>query len=107
MIESAGCEARKSPAYMHPAPFRGEATPSLQSLNRSGDMKDSVPARRASNAKVTGHNPGKSPLKPVTPEMAFWESRPVHLHIRQFARARYVSPWAVLGCVVARVVCAV
>lgn len=34
----------------------------------------------------------------------FWNSRPELVHIRQYARARRAAPWAVLGCVLARVV---
>lgn len=36
-------------------------------------------------------------------EESFWKARPEFTHIRDFARARLVSPWAVLGCVLARV----
>src|SRR5690606_1247896 len=32
---------------------------------------------------------------------AFWTSRPVLENLRTFARARRVSPWAMLGCVLA------
>lgn len=35
----------------------------------------------------------------------FWDSRPELAHIRQAARARRASPWAVLGCVLVRVSC--
>jgi hypothetical protein len=37
----------------------------------------------------------------------FWNARPILSHIHAFARSRYVSPWAVLGGVLARVVCQV
>jgi hypothetical protein len=36
-------------------------------------------------------------------EETFWKSRPVLEHIHTFARARIVAPWALLGCVLARV----
>jgi hypothetical protein len=36
----------------------------------------------------------------------FWKSRPVLAHLHDFARARRVGPWAVLGAVLARVVAA-
>jgi hypothetical protein len=36
-------------------------------------------------------------------EETFWKSRPVLEHIYTFARARIVAPWALLGCVLARV----
>lgn len=39
-------------------------------------------------------------------EDAFWDTRPVLRHLHTFARARLVSPWAVLGCALARVVTA-
>ncbi|WP_298045701.1 hypothetical protein [uncultured Citricoccus sp.] len=37
----------------------------------------------------------------------FWDARPVHSHIRQFAYARMCSPWAVLGVVLLRVLATV
>lgn len=50
-------------------------------------------------------------LEPRTPTHLdppdFWDSLPVLQQIRQHARARRVSPWAVLGVVLARVVCTV
>lgn len=36
-------------------------------------------------------------------EVAFWNARPILSHINQFARARYVAPWAVLSVTIARV----
>ena len=38
------------------------------------------------------------------PDEAFWTSRPEFEAIRQWARARRVSPWAVLGVVLARII---
>lgn len=38
------------------------------------------------------------------PEEIFWKTRPVLEHLRDFARARRVSPWAMLGVTLARVV---
>src|SRR5690606_5837012 len=35
----------------------------------------------------------------------FWEARPILTHIRDFARARGVAPWAMFGAVLARVAC--
>lgn len=39
-------------------------------------------------------------------EADFWKSRDLLKHIHTFARARMVAPWAVLGCVLARIVTA-
>lgn len=39
----------------------------------------------------------------MTPEQ-FWEARPVFAHIKKYAQARRVSPWAMFGGVLARVV---
>lgn len=39
---------------------------------------------------------------PAQPD--FWETRPVLGHIRDFARARRVGPWAVLGITLARII---
>ncbi|MGW0750279.1 DUF3987 domain-containing protein [Streptomyces sp. NPDC002587] len=51
----------------------------------------------------------EEPAAPVQaiPEAEFWEARPELKHIRDFARMRLVSPWAVLGVVLARVATAV
>jgi hypothetical protein len=39
-------------------------------------------------------------------EEDFWTARPVLTHLRDFARARRVGPWALLGCVLMRIVAA-
>jgi hypothetical protein len=39
-------------------------------------------------------------------EEDFWTARPVLTHFRDFARARRVGPWALLGCALVRVVAA-
>jgi hypothetical protein len=54
--------------------------------------------------------PSKAPTNGSAPppgwEEDFWDARPVLTHIRDFARARRVGPWALLGCVLVRVVAA-
>ncbi len=37
----------------------------------------------------------------------FWDARPELAHLRDFARARMASPWAVLGCALVRAVCCI
>jgi hypothetical protein len=56
----------------------------------------------------TGGNGQASPTPPEAPDHLdrFWESRPVLRHIRDFARARLVGPWALLGCLLVRVIAA-
>ncbi|WP_308213366.1 bifunctional DNA primase/polymerase [Mycobacteroides abscessus] len=44
---------------------------------------------------------------PAVDDEAFWASRAVLTDLRQFARARRVAPWAVLGYALARAVCAI
>ncbi|MFC8798006.1 hypothetical protein ACFT2C_09780 [Promicromonospora sp. NPDC057138] len=39
----------------------------------------------------------------LDPESVFWEARPELAAVRQYARAAMASPWAVLGCTLARV----
>jgi hypothetical protein len=55
-----------------------------------------------------GESPNGSapPPPPSDWEEGFWAARPVLGHIRDFARARRVGPWALLGCVLVRVVAA-
>ncbi|WP_100485857.1 bifunctional DNA primase/polymerase [Mycobacteroides abscessus] len=45
--------------------------------------------------------------EPAVDDEAFWTSRAELTDLRQFARARRVAPWAVLGYVLARAVCAI
>lgn len=45
----------------------------------------------------------REPVAEAVNDDGFWEARPYLKHIRDFARARLVSPWAVLGVVLARV----
>lgn len=57
------------------------------------------------DGKLTADPP--EPEQPLAPgEDDFWGARPTLLHIHTFARARKVSPWAVLGVVLARIVAA-
>jgi len=44
---------------------------------------------------------GRSPTHSVDEE-EFWKARPVLVHLRQFARSRMVSPWAMFGVALAR-----
>jgi hypothetical protein len=50
------------------------------------------------------HHPGETTTLTVD---GFWDARPELTHIRDLARARMASPWAVLGVVLARVIAAV
>ncbi|GIL29930.1 toprim domain-containing protein [Actinocatenispora comari] len=43
---------------------------------------------------------------PPSRRVDFWRARPYLAHIRQYAQARMVGPWAVLGNVLVRVACA-
>jgi hypothetical protein len=43
-------------------------------------------------------------VRPAIDEKTFWTSRPELTHIRDFARSRILSPWAVLGIVMCRVI---
>ncbi|MGY1865277.1 hypothetical protein [Nocardia gipuzkoensis] len=47
---------------------------------------------------------GKSTRKDLTHGDEFWDARPALSHIRDFARARMISPWSLLGVVLARTV---
>lgn len=54
---------------------------------------------------ATTATPPPADLAPAD-EDAFWDARPLLRHLHDFARARMVSPWAVLGVTLARVVTA-
>jgi hypothetical protein len=49
---------------------------------------------------------GSTPPPPQPPPDDFWTAQPILEHILSFARARRVGPWALLGCVLVRVVAA-
>lgn len=54
-------------------------------------------------------DPWIPPIPEVDPEaepepINFWQSRPVFAHLHQFAQARMVGPWAVLGATLARII---
>jgi len=52
--------------------------------------------------------PTEAPDDPLPPEaVGFWERRPELGLINQYARSKYVAPWAVLGAVLARVIAAI
>lgn len=82
---------------------------------------DLVLRDRPDSALTQGaHNPRHpAPLAPVpdvttitTPDLhpdqedTFWAARPLLTHLHDFARARRVSPWAVLGVTLARIITA-
>lgn len=63
---------------------------------------------------VAAREPGDVARTPETPpgpdpaeEDAFWESRAILAHVYNYATAKYATPWAVLGVVLARAVAAV
>jgi hypothetical protein len=55
--------------------------------------------------QFAGLLPPKAPPPPGWEE-DFWDTRPVLAHLRDFARSRRVGPWALLGCVMVRVIAA-
>jgi hypothetical protein len=58
----------------------------------------------STNGSTSGQSAAPAPPLPADRENDFWTSRPVLEHLRKFARARRVGPWAMLGCVLVRVV---
>lgn len=67
-----------------------------------------LPLPRQASALAVTSTPAAAPAPEVAAAAveheAFWSARPELEHVRAFARARRASPWAVLGCVLARVV---
>lgn len=71
------------------------------------------PADLSAIAKITTAKLPPTNVDPTTGEIigvpvaddddSFWTAYPFLAHIRQAARSRLVSPWAVLGCVLARI----
>jgi hypothetical protein len=47
---------------------------------------------------------GSAPLPPQSSPDDFWTARPILEHVLHFARARRVGPWALLGCVLVRII---
>lgn len=85
-----------------------ETRATLNSGIRSGrQMPRIIPASTVEHANVE-----EVDLHTITGEQAsavdeFWEARPAHSHIRDFAYARMTAPWAVLGGCLLRAICAV
>lgn len=92
----------------------GEIAATLRSGLSSGmKLPRAVPELPENDAPaVTVLDPGLDPDLEAAPDLtsaeddAFWAARPVLRHLHTFARARMVSPWAVLGVALARVVTA-
>jgi hypothetical protein len=83
---------------------RGNPDRWLQSLlHKPGTI---IPDARGEEAAELQSLAGYEPPRSEDPdEIAFWEARPVLGHIREWARARRASPWAVLGECLAEAVC--
>ncbi|OZD57583.1 hypothetical protein CH263_25675 [Rhodococcus sp. 06-1059B-a] len=101
-----------------------ETTASLPGINPGiSDPAQAAPAPAAVDAQRAPATPTESttPAEPSTPtpaapavdsatgtiggmsEADFWAARPALAHIQQFARSRRLSPWALLGNVLVRV----
>ncbi len=64
-----------------------------------------VPPARPERADVAPAERGAVPEGPHDIECPeFWVARPELAHLRDFARSRRASPWAVLGCALVRVI---
>lgn len=71
-------------------------------LNHNGDY-----AAAAKQLRDEGYGEQRGPTVLNVPQHdEFWDARPELGHIRDFARARRVAPWALLGITLARVVAA-
>jgi hypothetical protein len=70
-------------------------------LNHHGDMKAA-----AAELYARGHGARRVETVSLADDTDFWTERKVLTHIRDFALSRLVSPWAVLGCVLVRVIVA-
>jgi hypothetical protein len=86
------CGANRDPAWLREMGERGVAA-AVSTLAVNG------------SAAANGSAPGPAPA-PLADEEAFWTARPELDHVRRFALPRRCSPWAVLGVVLTRVVCA-
>jgi hypothetical protein len=89
-------------AHLH---YRGDESAFAKALARG--KAEGVPphVNDACRAATPPDQQAPSGQEPMLEE--FWDARPVLRHIRDFARARRVGPWALLGCVLVRVVAAV
>jgi hypothetical protein len=77
-------------------------------LNHSGDFKAAARALRPLTAvperSFTAEPVTVAVEVPIDGLDTFWDDTPWLIHIHQVARARSVGPWALLGCVIARVI---
>jgi hypothetical protein len=68
-------------------------------MRRTFGLPDEEPPTRTAPPNVNA----EGEVKQAPPTADIWDERPILAHIRDAARNRMVSPWAVLGCVLARV----
>lgn len=80
----------------------GRARPASNEFLRTA-MWAAALAKLADPAETLARLDRDDPAKAVVDEDAFWSARPELAQLRQFAHARMVSPWAMLGCVLTRV----
>lgn len=90
---AAGLEEREIAATIRSGMGAGAQTPRI------------VPPEPEAPAVTVLDVPDVPDLEPDE-DAAFWNSRDILLHLHTFARARRVSPWAVLGVALARIVTA-
>jgi hypothetical protein len=108
-------------AHLH---YRGDESAFAKALARGEAVglpphvveacRGATPPRRPAPADDEPPEPDMPDEEPAVDQQApsgqestleeFWDARPVLGHIRDFARARRVGPWALLGCVLVRVV---
>ena len=88
----------------HAARTIAEATGIMKAWQRE---RDDELAASIGYTPPAGPQPNVDPetgeTRPSVPTIDIWDERPILAHIRDAARNRMVSPWAVLGCVLARV----
>ena len=78
----------------------------ISAEKRVGNTARPEPAPQDTPSLTVLPTPPPAPDLEPADEDAFWDARPILRHLHDFARARMVSPWAVLGITLARLVTA-
>lgn len=101
-----GLDAGETRATIESGISKGQLEPRELSMTQLVTRNDTSSAAHPFGEVASSQQPPVEP--PSDAELAdFWESRALLAHVHQYARARLVAPWAVLGVVLARIVAVV
>ncbi len=107
-------DAARTAGYDHPQSATKTIESGLGTISWVAELVTTAATLQGGDGSVALRDPGDvatAPEPPLGPDPAeedmFWESRAILAHVYNYATAKYATPWAVLGSVLARAVAAV